>query len=792
MANGREKALRRLTGALGAVATRVGARASVEARRRAIGYVLGTLLPQFYPADRVLHPRNLLEIIVAIYLAIPPEWRFVTHEVIEESIDAWLPDDSKLKPALHDAISATHFATEAFLSRNDLTDEQIRAHLGPTLDARFHHHTNEAPMADHHPPAPAPVADVPSANYFDKRALLATHTQLFFDRLTALGELGGRPGRDDNPQIEGVAAMLRASAVEAVERSEAKSINALLVVFTETEVRNLAAVRTTDQVFLSDTRVLRVVGVLVAEWMRRHPQVSPAIADRLDGFLTGIGVPPKLREPLKRMLSVDSVERMTDRIEDAGYTPALWVLRMWFAAPVAALATVLLTVAVLTVGTQAFVLNEYMIAWDTLSWLELVRRGLGFAMYALYVHLVPLSYLVAAAIVAMPFFGIRRRWRGEWWQLTFGRWAEPARPAWMVERRQGEEAEAFEAREQRARSGIPAEARNREAEEYAAAFEEYEQNEDGYRRAFRRSLTVRAGVALWSMSVIPVVVIVAGIVCQIPTYQHLTLLQYNVIGLIAGHILWLPDDLIAALQRFTQSEEHAEGAASDTHKPRSVTRFHRITGTVMIVILAASLTYAVAIETMGWAWAVGTLLPVYLMLGLAVIIVSRILFGNSEDAPHDVQEDSGKQRRFIHKYISGALGFGGVALLLASIVASVTVNGYGWWQDCKGYEETMECSVFMNGYGRYVDSEARWEALRDREAAELMAKGKPTGDSCAIASKAVAAHNVQYRTSVLSSAKGGPDVEVCSLLAGNGELRGKFPGWSKDCAAKRVACDEEG
>lgn len=777
---------------------RVAVNAPKEIKRQLLGALLGRILPEFYPADKVLNPNGLLQIIVAIYLAVPPEWRFVAHEVIEGSIDAWLPEDSPFKNALHDTFAATHFATEAFLSRNDLTDEKIRAKLGPTLQERFTHYGGT--VSDHNHEAPAAAPALP--NYIDKRAKLADPVGAIIDRLLALAELGSRKGKDPNPEVEGVAAMLRTAITEEVSAAETDSVNKLITPWGDAFITQLLAAD--NPTFLGNERVQRLIGTFMGCYHKRHPgMVTPETADAMDTFLEGYGVPSQLRGPLKKLLNLDNIESAADKIENTVYPGLLWSMRGWFSLPVSGAAFILGMVTVLTLGVQTFILNEYTVALETLSGFELARRAIGFVLNAAYQLAVPGFYLLVAILVALPFMGIRRRRKdGAWWMLTWGRPTKPTLLPWHLKPRADEKAEAFEARLQRAKLGITAETRTAEEARYAQEYEEYEEMDDDWRAAFRRSLFVRAAIVVVTLIVGTILVVVAGLVVSIPTYQHMTVIQMVVVAVINFHILWLGDDLANAIRASTTKEpEHAHAAAEGEHAAagahaeeaheKRITRIRKIAGTMTIIVAAAAFTYAVAIELAPWHWAVGTLLPVYLMLGLAVFIVSRILFGDSSDAPHDVQEDSGKQRRFVHKVVAGTFGFGGAVVFVTSMALSVAIHGYGWWQACQGFEGTDECSLFHNGYGQYVDSPDRWEALRDRSAKALpkRAKPKPVGNSCVIATKEVSAIEADYRTSVLSGTTVVADsAGVCESLADDVELRKRFPDWSKTCAVQRVAC----
>lgn len=652
-------------------------------------------------------------------------------------------------------------------------------------------------MPDHTtPPAAAPALP----NYIDARAKLADPVGAIIDRLLALAELGSRKGKDPNPEVEGVAAMLRTAITEEVSAAETESVNKLITPWGDALIAQLLAAD--NPTFLGNERVQRLIGTFMGCYYKRHPSVvSSETADAMDTFLEGYGVPAKLREPLKKLLNLDTIESAADKIENTVYPGLLWSMRVWFSLPVFGAAVILGTATVLTLGVQTFVLNEYAVAVETLSGFELARRTIGFALNAAYQLAVPGFYLLVAILVAFPFMGIRRRRKDSaWWMLTWGRPTKPTPLPWRLKQRADETPEVFEARIERAKLGITAETRTAEEARYATAYEEYEEMDDDWRAAYRRSLFMRAAIVVATLIVGTILVVVAGLVVSIPTYQHMTVIQMVVVAVINFHILWLGDDLANAIRASTTKEpEHAatQGGHAATHAhaeeahEKRITRIRKIAGTMTIIVAAAAFTYAVAIELAPWHWAVGTLLPVYLMLGLAVFIVSRILFGDSSDAPHDVQEDSAKQRRFVHKVVAGSFGFGGAAVFVTSMALSVAVHGYGWWQACQGYEGTNECSLFHNGYGQYVDSPDRWEALRDRSAKALpkRAKPKPVGDSCVIATKEVSRIEAAYRTTVLSS----PDVVtdsngVCDSLAMDLELRRQFPDWAKTCAVQNVAC----
>lgn len=639
---------------------RLAVNAPKELRQHVIGVLLGRILPEFYPADKVLHPNNLIEVVGATYLAIPPEWRFVVHEVVEGAIDTWLPEDSPLKHALHDAISITHFATEAFLSRNDLTDEIIRAHLGPTLEERFTHYQTHGGHMAHDATHPKPPS------FFAKK---------FEEALPVL--------------VAGAKRIFTGKNAEIV---------------------------------------------------------------------------------------ADESEKVLDKIENVAYPAMLWTFRMGFSLPVFAAALLLGAVTVPTIVVQTLFLNEYAIAFNELSGFEIARRTFGFLLNVTYQITVPMGYLVVALLVASPFLGIRRRPDGTW------TWWRPTRPEDPLP---GSEP-----------PGVTLE------EHKANRLRDFENDDDGWREAFRESLFLRAGIIIVTLVVGTILVAMGGMVALIPTYQHLTLLQYLVISIVSFHILWLGDDLANAVRTAVteKPEGHAPTAGGDghghdeTHEEQlrsTVKRLRKIMGTLTLIVTVAGLTYLVAIELSPWLWAVGTLLVTYLMLALAVFLVSRMLFGDSWDAPNDLREDSAKQRRFAHKTVAAILGFGGVTVFAVSMLTSVVFHGYGWVQDCKGYEETAQCSLFANGYGEYVDSQERWGALRDRSAKSLTKRTKPVGNACIIATKKVDFINTKYQTSVLS----GPDVVadddgVCESLASDVELRKRFPKWAKTCAEQRVECEK--
>ncbi len=751
--------------------------------RAATKQVVIGALRRHYGSDGTTVVKDLVRHISRTYLTVPFAARLIMHDVVEEAVLEWLPERSVMRAVTMGAFPLLTATIESLLARPTVTEDEIVNGLLPTFTTQFNTVTNTTGghVADH-PPAPGPVAAPPVPSYIEARGKLNDRVGTVIDRLLSIAELGSRKGNDPNPEVEGVAAMLRTAIVEEVTAAATDSVNKLISPWGEADITRLASAD--NPTFLGDRRVVSLIGTFVASYHRRHPgPMSAETEDAIDAFLDGYGVPKALQGPLRNVLKLENVESAADRVEDAVWPAVLHTFRLGFSLPVGGAALILITVSVLTLALQAVFLNEYDVALKTLSGFEIARRAVGFLLNAVYQVTVPTLYIVIAIVVGFPFLGIRRHPNGGW---TMFRPTKPAPLPWHLDRRTNESEEAWKARVDRAKTGINQDVIADEEERFAAENEEFEEMDDDWRKAFRHSLVLRAGAIVATIVVGTILVVVAGIVVSIPTYQYLTIIQFVVIGVIGFHIVWLGDDLANAVRKATAKKD--EHPAGDKHD-KTIKRLRKISGTMTIIIGAAAFTYSVAILLAPWTWALVTLLPTYLLLGLAVFLVSRILFGDSEDAPHDVQHDSANQRRFVHKVVAGIFGFAGATLFVTSMLLSVAVHGYGWYQDCKGYEDTYECAFASDdGYSQYVDNRDRWEALRDRSAKALAKRHKPSGDSCVLATKDVNAINVQYRTSVLSSAADGLDVDVCSMLSSDGGLRTRFPKWSKTCAAQRVAC----
>lgn len=727
--------------------------------------------------------KDLVSHVAKTYLTLPFAARLIMHDIVEEAILEWLPERSVMRTVATGAFPILTATIESLLAKPTITEDEIVHAMLPTFTNQFNAITGTGgPVADphhhpdpHHPAAAAPTVTTGTPNYIDKRAKLEESVRNIIDRLLHIAEIGSRMGKDPNPEVEGVAAMLRTAIMEEVSLAETESVNTLIAPWGDELIAQLLAADNTA--FLGNERVQRLISTFIGTYHERHPgTVSAKTADAMDAFLEGSGVPSALREAMKKLLKLENMETVADVVENTVYPGILWSFRVAFALPIGVAAMVLGAVAVLTLGVQTFVLNEYEIARDTLSGFEFARRAIGFALNAAYQLTVPGMYLLVALLVGGPFLGARRLPDGTW------TWGKPTKPTDPLP---GSEP-----------PGVTLE------EHKANQLSAYENDADEWRRVYRRSLFMRGMLIPFTLIVGTILVVLAGLVVSIPTYQHLTLIEFVVIAVIGFHILWLGDDLANKVRETTTptTEEHhaegADGAHADAHgkekHEKRITRIRKISATMTLIVAAAAFTYFVAIHLAPWAWAVGTLLPVYLLLALSVFIVSRILFGDSSDAPHDVQEDSGKQRRFVHKVVAGTLGFGGAALFVTSMALSVAVHGFGWYQSCKGYEGTYECSwASEDGYAQYVDSPDRWEALRDNSAKALRTRKKPTGDSCVIATKEVSRIEAAYRTSVLS----GPDVVtdndgVCESLASDVELRKRFPKWAKTCAVQHVVCEK--
>lgn len=763
MANRRQR-LGRISDAVRSTASGLGRRASVQVRRRAIGVVLSNTLPLVYPAERVLNPQNLLDIVIAVYLAIPSEWRFVVHETVEEVVDVWLPD-GPLKSALHDAFSATQFASEAFLSRADLTDQDIRNALWPTLEARFtHHNTHGGPMATH-PPAPAAPPAPPAVHYIQKLTEIRLAERLIYARIAEFGEREARPFTDVHRGISGIAGLLRDAVMSAVNANTHEAMEKLLEHWGTPELTRLGGMTgtgadthftTTADQFLADPKVQTVIGNLIVDHFGRKGAPIPAgLSDRIDAFFDGQGVPASMRAPLRRLLQPGSVEGAVDNVENVVYPAVYWSLCVTYAFPVFVAALMLLGPVIAWSVWNVFA-NEYALAWQVFTAPELIWRGGGLLANAVFLYGTCLAFLVSAVFVWLPF---RRRPE----QPT-----EP-NPAAVPP---GMTLEEFRAQRQR----------------------EFEVADDEWRQDYRQAIITKIAAAAWSIAAIPLFVAVGGLVAMTWQFQWLTVVVTVIIPVIAGHLLWPADDFANLLRR-TENPDTTHAAPDHAHPVVSkATRVHRITGTVMIILMAGPLLHAVAVLLAPQFWALATLCIAAIMIGLGPIIVSRIVAGTSEDAPHDVQSDAAKQRRWMLKRLPQLLGFGGlVGVYGTSLFFAVLYSGYEWWKACEGFEHTPECTVIHGGYADYVDSEARWEALRDRSAKALTKRKKPAGDACTLATQTVEKIEADYRTTILSAGYDVPDDDgACESLASDAELRKQFPDWSKACATQRVACKTKG
>ncbi|MEK7459298.1 MAG: hypothetical protein AAB663_02730 [Patescibacteria group bacterium] len=774
-------------------------RAAAIVRRQAIGALLGNILPRFYPADRVLTPKNLVDVLIAIYLSIPSEWRFLAHEVVEESVDAWLPDGNKLKTALKDAVSVTHFASESFLSRNDLTDEKIRAHLGPTLEERFNNPTPGGPVAD---PVPTPA---PPPSYLDVRGKMSANTGLVFDRLLRLAREGVRT--DTNPEIEGEARMLRTAIIEEVARTNPDNVNAIVASWGDARIAFLTSTTTADTVFLQSPEVSGLVAILMGLYDVRHPPVVNArvgdAVDNIDTMLGNIGIPPEWRKRLRSMLKLENAESGVDALKNIVYPAVLNVIRGVYSTITIPLGLTLVGIGMASAVYGAMT-GEYAIDRETLTFADfLLFRAGGAVVNHLVVIGVGLLYAGTGWYVARRFEARPVAAPDTTVAPTPPNEAdfEPKAP-WFVEKSPDETVTAYEARMAtleaaadtvvvdgfydlvEARMEQLAAARVRHAEELVVfernrttARKTFEDADDKWRERFRMSLLERVAMIAWMLSIGTSLGLVLGVIAMVWQFQWVTVLMVLAMLFLVGLVVyWSIDDALSAWLK--KEAEHA------------ITRGHKFTTTLFIAVIGGVIMYVPGIFTVPPLGArVGSFFVIILVV-LAAIFPSRVLAGE-QSHDHDAGVTIGKARRIM----AGTLPFWVAGIALG--VGLIALTGFAWhynakWdKECYGYENTPECSALASGgLHTYVDSHERWTAMRNRSATALEKAHKLPGEACAVATRKVDVMARAYSESLNGNVVDTNAADMCEDLERNREE------WSDPalksvvaaCAKQKAAC----
>lgn len=767
-------------------------RAAAIVRRQAIGAVLASVLPQFYPANRVLTPKNLLDVLIAIYLSIPSEWRFFAHEVVEESVDAWLPDGNKLKTALKDAVSVTHFASEAFLSRNDLTDEKIRAHLGPALEERFNNPTPGGPVADPTPPAPPPAP-----NYLNKRGKLAVNVGLVFDRLLELA--------DENLQKE---------IADEIAEGETDSVNNLVTSWGDgVIVRLLDHSKTNDTAFMASPQIRQLITNVRVTYRQRHPAPTGITAanavDRIKELFEGIGIPEVWQGRLRRMFNLHTIESRVDDIENIVYPAVLNVIRGVYSTITIPLG---LTLAGIGLASALYFVatGEYKIDRETLTAADFFVLRMGGAVVN---HLVVIAVGLAYA--------------GTGWYVAQGFEAKPVAapdttvappppneanfnpiPPWFVPKGVGESNAKYEERMVELAAAVdPAvvaafddlvvarkeqwqrvSALHRERlavieRDRAAARETFEALDDAWRERFRVSLLERIAVITWMLSVGTSLSLILGVIAMVWQFQWVTMLTVlSILFLVGLVVYWSIDDALSAW--FDREVEHA------------ITRGHKFTTTLFIAVIGGVVMYVPGILTVTPRDArIGSFFVIMLVV-LAAIFPSRVLAGEPS-GDKDAGMTIGKARRIM----AGTLPFWVAGIALGVGLSALTVSAWGnktkWGEECYGFENTPECNGHLDGgLHTYVDSHERWTAMRDRSAKALEKAHKLPGEACAVATRKVDVMARAYSESLNGNVVDTNAADMCEDLERNREewsdpaLKSVVSACAKQtaaCAAKPVA-----
>ncbi len=744
--NDRRTAIRNLR----SLVSRAAASMPATTRRAALKLLIGEALPRLYPADRVLNPQHLLDVVVALYLAIPSEWRFLAHEVIEESVDAWLPDSNPLKTALKDTVSVTHFASEAFLSRDDLTDDIIRAKLGPTLEARFTNPTPGGPVAD---PTPAR----PSSKYLDVRGKMNKNTGLVFDRLIRIAREGVRA--DTNPEVEGEARMLRVAIIEEVDN--ANNVNAIVSSWDAARVTLLVDPTTTDTVFLKSSEVAGLIAILMGLHDIRHePLVSARAGDTLDNIdmlLGSVGIPPGMRSWVRKMLDLEKAEARVDDAENIVYPALLNLMRGVYST-----VTIPLGLALACLGVASAVyfamIGEYNIDKATLTGADFfVLRAGGAVVNHLVMVIVGLAYAGTGLYVVRGF---------EDRPVAPPAVTVEPRPPWFVPQNPGETTAAYEQRmDDLAAAADPAvvaafdtllAAHLVEAARAREDLAAFEVDDDAWRARFRMSLLKRVAMIVWMLSIGTSLALVLGVIAMVWQFQWVTMLMVlSILFLVGLVVYWSIDDALSAW--LDKEAEHA------------ITRGHKFTTTLFIAVIGGVLMYVPGILTVPSLGArVGAFFVVILVV-IAAIFPSRVLAGErSHD--HDAGVTIGKARRIM----AGTLPFWVAGIALG--VGLIALTGFAWhyhakWdKECYGYENTPECSALASGgLHTYVDSHERWTAMRNRSATALEKAHKLPGEACAVATRKVDVMARAYSESLNGNVVDTKPLDMCDDLVSNRE-----------------------
>lgn len=696
-------------------------------------------LNRFYKPEFVRGAEELVAIAAAAYMAVPFPVRFILHEAVEDAIIRWLPEGSALRNTAVVAFPAARITIGTMLQNAATNQKNLEDGMKPTFQQTLTtilSGGNVDTTTQTGGGTTPPVKNLPE--FIDALTLIAKPQRSIYKRLAELADEEQRAGVDKYA-IVGIAAELRKATVEAVQHNAAESMNELISFWGNGELDRLGdLVHLTPVDFLKDPKTVALIGDLINDHYGRHGSSIPvAVVDRFDAFFNGAGVPEALRGPLKKVLSPGGIETIVDDVENVVYPSVLAAGRATYSVPVGFMSLVLLVLAVAQVR-WVWLTSESVLSKAALSPAEYFMRWSGLGANIMFWFFVGASYLTSAIYVAR---------------------SRPSPPSGKDE---GDNAKEF----------------------------------DAWRRRYLVDIVKRVAVIAWSTSVLPVIIFVFGLVAMAWQFQWLTLVETVVVTVIAGHLLWPADDFAGLFLRLAGGNNRlaAVGHAATVGVP---TRVHRITGTLMIVVLATPFLYAILTMVAPKFWTLTTMALTSLALGLAVILASRMLAGDSEDAPGDLKKTLAGQRVSMLKKLAPLIGVIGIMIYASSLVVSVAHNGYGWYKVCRGYEETAECNVAAGGFATYVDNTVRWEALRDRSVSVLAEKKEPVGDACNVATRKLAETQALYGPILYSDPRSdGNVIDLCKEVEQHRELLtmpaedGKYPfvEIAKQCATKKAEC----
>lgn len=723
-------------------------------QRRATEEKITQLLKRRFPADKNVSSVNdlvavisaIYEGVAATYATLPTNFKFIVNAAVADAIVEWLPEETLFARTVKRSMRMLVIAVDGLALTGAFTKDNVQTTISPILNTNYNEEAGggspegedmdtEPPHGGGKTPPHGASTEKPVPSFIDALALIDAPQRGVYSRLAGLAQEEQRPGVDKY-SIIGIAAELRKATVEAVRHNSTGAMNTLIAFWGGDELERLGDVfKTTHESFLTNQKVLVLIGDLINDHYGRHGSPIPvAVIDRFDAFFNGAGVPEALRGPLKKLLSPGGIETMVDDVENVVYPSVLAGFRGTYSAPVGFMSLLLLILAIAQ-AWWIFLTSESALSKAALSPAEYFMRWSGLGMNAVFWFFVAVSYIVSAIYVARP---------------------PPTPPSGKDE---GDNAEAF----------------------------------DRWRRRYLVDLIRRIAVMAWCTSVLPVIIFVFGLVAMAWQFQWLTLVETVVITVIAGHLLWPADDFAGLFLRLKGGDAAAAHAAT-VEVP---TRVHRITGTFMVVVLVAPFLYAILIMVAPKFWTLVTMALTTLALGTAVILASRMLAGSSDDAPGDLKKTLAGQRVAMLRRLAPLIGVIGILMYVTSLGTSVVHNGYGWYKACGGYEETPECSGREGGFAAYVDSTARWTALRDRSVEALAAKKEPVGDACNVATRKLAATQALYGPILYSDTRSDGNVlDLCKEVELHRELltmpgdRGKYPfvEIAKQCATKKAEC----